>query len=73
MHIFALDLLKFFRCQLSTQAVTRPNEDRYVFSGVHSAEKLQNYLYDYIDRFVLCQVCGNPETKLVCKFNRFSE
>ena len=62
-----LDLSKFLRCQLSTRVTDRPKEDRYIFSGVHSQEKFQSYIYDYIDRFVRCTVCGNPETTLVRK------
>lgn len=58
------DLSKFLRCQLSTQVNDRPKEDRYIFSGVHLQDTFQSYLYDYIDRFVLCTICGNPETSL---------
>ena len=70
-----LDLSKFLRCQLSTQVNDRPKEDRYIFSGVHLQDTFQSYLYDYIDRFVLCTICGNPETSLVrtLKDNYFQE
>lgn len=35
-----------------------------VINGDTRTEELQNILQDYINKFVLCKVCGNPETKL---------
>ena len=33
-------------------------------AGVHLAAKLQDILFDYIENFVLCKHCRNPETML---------
>ena len=37
----------------------------YIISGSHNRDVLQNALDRFIERFVLCSECDNPETKLV--------
>ena len=39
--------------------------ERYIVNGSHDAGKLQDLLDGFIRKFVLCQACDNPETKLV--------
>ncbi|KAM0676270.1 Eukaryotic translation initiation factor 5A-1 [Gurleya vavrai] len=48
--------------------------DKFSIKGMHRPEDLQNAIYDFIDMFVLCGVCNNPETlyKLNCE-NVFME
>jgi translation initiation factor 2 beta subunit (eIF-2beta)/eIF-5 len=41
-------------------------ENRYTISGVHEYGTLQKALEKFIDKFVLCPICDNPETELVC-------
>ena len=38
--------------------------DRYIVNGAHDAGKLQDTLDGFINRFVLCPSCKNPETHL---------
>lgn len=38
---------------------------RYFLNGRFSAERLQALVYDFVDAYVLCQSCGNPETRFV--------
>ncbi|KAI5151556.1 translation initiation factor 5 [Enteropsectra breve] len=38
---------------------------RYFLNGIFESERLESVLYDFIDLFVLCKECSNPETKFV--------
>lgn len=56
---------KYFGCELGAQVYMQ--DDLYIVNGAHDADKLLNYLYGFIKRFVLCPKCSNPETDLsVC-------
>jgi translation initiation factor 5 len=39
--------------------------DRYIINGAHDAEKLATVLDSFIEKFVLCPSCNNPETEFV--------
>ena len=39
--------------------------ERYIVNGAHDGDKLQEILDDFIQKFVLCPECENPETVLV--------
>jgi hypothetical protein len=39
--------------------------DRYIVNGSHDAEKLASVLDVFIDKFVLCGECKNPETEFL--------
>lgn len=38
-------------------------DDDYIVNGFIEDENLLKYLYTYIENFVICQTCHNPETK----------
>jgi len=63
---FSLDITKFFGYEFSTAVRMDEKENRYTISGVHEYETLQKALEKFIDKFVLCPICDNPETELVC-------
>ncbi|KAJ3417582.1 hypothetical protein HDV05_000039 [Chytridiales sp. JEL 0842] len=56
---------KFFGCELGAQVQCDAVNDRYIVNGAHDAEKLQNLLDGFINKFVLCPSCKNPETDLI--------
>ncbi|KAI9223896.1 domain found in IF2B/IF5-domain-containing protein [Blastocladiella britannica] len=56
--------IKFFGTELGAQTKHEPKNDRYIINGTHDAQKLQDLLTVFIDKFVLCGACGNPETNL---------
>lgn len=57
---------KFFGCELGAQtSFATPNDDRYIVNGAHTADRLRELLDVFIDKFVLCASCKNPETELV--------
>ena len=60
-HAFIL----VFGCELGAQVTCDEKTNRYVLTGAHDQEKLQNTLDGFIDKFVLCSFCKNPETDLV--------
>ncbi|KAI8852116.1 domain found in IF2B/IF5-domain-containing protein [Chytridium lagenaria] len=58
---------KFFGCELGAQVKCDEKNDRYIINGAHTADKLQDLLDGFINRFVLCGSCKNPETDLIIK------
>lgn len=56
---------KFFGCELGAQTVLDEKNDRYIVNGAHEANRLRELLDGFIDKFVLCKSCKNPETDLV--------
>lgn len=60
-----LDPTKFFGFELGTQVKIVQKNDKYIVNGAHDAEKLQDVLDLFIEKFVLCSDCKNPETDLV--------
>jgi len=62
---------KFFGCELGAQTSFDEKNDRYIVNGAHDANRLRELLDGFIDKFVLCKSCKNPETELVIlKVNR---
>jgi translation initiation factor 5 len=56
-------ILKFISYELSLQ--TKLEKQKYIINGKHDQLKIQNIIYDFIDKFVLCYHCENPETFFV--------
>lgn len=63
-------VIKYFGFELGAQANAKPTDDRWIINGAHDAPKLQDYLDGFIDKFVLCKKCKNPETEVILKENR---
>ncbi|KAI8911479.1 domain found in IF2B/IF5-domain-containing protein [Gorgonomyces haynaldii] len=57
--------IKYFGTELGAQVKIEQEAQRYILTGQHDAEKLQTTLDGFIDKFVLCGSCKNPETDLV--------
>ena len=55
---------KFFGCELGAQTSFDEKNDRYIVNGAHDAIRLRELLDGFIDKFVLCGDCKNPETDL---------
>jgi len=56
---------KFFGCELGAQTQIDKKNDRYIVNGSHNEQKLQEILDIFIEKFVLCDECDNPETTFV--------
>jgi translation initiation factor 5 len=63
-------VIKYFGFELGAQTNTNPADDRWIINGAHDASKLQDYLDGFINKFVLCKKCKNPETDVVIKDGR---
>ena len=59
------DSTKYFGCELGAQTSMDEKNDRYIVNGAHDATRLRELLDGYIDKFVLCGECKNPETDLI--------
>lgn len=55
-------VIKYFGFELGAQTNVDPKDDRWIINGAHEAGKLQDYLDGFINKFVLCKDCKNPET-----------
>ncbi len=60
-----VDPTKYFGCELGAQVKFDEANDRYIVNGAHDAPKLQSLLDGFIQKFVLCGSCSNPETDLI--------
>jgi len=60
---------KFFGCELGAQTSFDDKTDRYIVNGAHDATKLRELLDVFIEKFVLCKSCKNPETELIINKN----
>lgn len=60
---------KFFGCELGAQTTFDEKGDRYIVNGSHDAARLRELLDVFIDKFVLCGSCKNPETELILTKN----
>lgn len=60
---------KFFGCELGAQTSFDEKNERYIVNGAHDATKLRELLDVFIDKFVLCKSCKNPETDLLIMKN----
>ncbi|POY72794.1 hypothetical protein BMF94_4203 [Rhodotorula taiwanensis] len=56
---------KYFGCELGAQATFNDDTERYIVNGAHDQNRMRELLDGFIDRFVLCQSCKNPETELL--------
>ncbi|KAJ2920872.1 hypothetical protein H1R20_g16221, partial [Candolleomyces eurysporus] len=56
---------KFFGCELGAQTSFDEKNERYIVNGAHDANRLRELLDAFIDKFVLCRSCKNPETELI--------
>lgn len=55
---------KYFGCVLGAQVNYDPKNERYIVNGSHESSKLQDLLDGFIQKYVLCPSCHNPETVL---------
>jgi len=55
---------KYFGCVLGAQVNCDLKNERYIVNGAHDAAKLQDLLDGFIQKYVLCAGCENPETVL---------
>ena len=60
-------VIKYFGFELGAQTNMDPKDDRWIINGAHDAAKLQDHLDGFINKFVLCKKCKNPETDYVIK------
>ena len=65
------DPTKFFGCELGAQATFNDGTERYIVNGAHEASRLRDLLDVFIDKFVLCASCKNPETELLITKDEF--
>ncbi|KAH0833052.1 domain found in IF2B/IF5-domain-containing protein [Lanmaoa asiatica] len=66
-------ITKFFGCELGAQTPFDEKNDRYIVNGAHDAARLRELLDAFIDKFVLCRSCKNPETDLIILKNGRNE
>ena len=63
-------ICQWFGYALAVQAKPGQTPEQIFLNGQHDARKLQDSLYEFIDTFVICPACQNPETQMVNKEGR---
>lgn len=60
-----LDIAKFFSYEFGVPVRMDSKTNQFIISGQQNRDRLQNALHKFIEYFVLCSNCDNPETELV--------
>ncbi|OBA23264.1 hypothetical protein METBIDRAFT_76307 [Metschnikowia bicuspidata var. bicuspidata NRRL YB-4993] len=60
-------VVKFFGYEMGAQTTFKEDDDRYLVNGSHMQSELQDCLDGFINKFVLCGSCKNPETQIQIK------
>ncbi|XP_050340944.1 LOW QUALITY PROTEIN: eukaryotic translation initiation factor 5-like [Bactrocera neohumeralis] len=55
-------LMRFFQFDLGAQTTISKKDDKYLIMGSRQEEQMQQSVYSFIKKFVLCGQCKNPET-----------
>ncbi|EAN97839.1 putative eukaryotic translation initiation factor 5 [Trypanosoma cruzi] len=63
-------LMKFFQSEIGAQRTVLEKDDKFLIMGSHTEERVQEKIYDFIRKFVLCRSCRNPETQLFVERNK---
>ncbi|KXS20688.1 hypothetical protein M427DRAFT_94179 [Gonapodya prolifera JEL478] len=58
---------KFFGFELGAQSTIDLKNNKYIVNGAHDAGRLQDVMDKFIEKYVLCGKCGNPETDFIIK------
>lgn len=58
-------LLKFLGIARGSQATFDAKDNKYYIMGNHPSAEVQDTVYDFIERYVLCKYCRNPETQVL--------
>ena len=58
---------KFIAYELGTQTQVDTKHRKYIVCGHHDVSCLQKIILRFVDLFVICTCCSNPETCLVVK------
>lgn len=66
-------LIKYFGFELGAQTSINESVDRFHVNGIHDSGKLQDTLDGFINKFVLCGSCKNPETDFIIHKNGLVE
>ncbi|TBU20015.1 subunit beta of translation initiation factor 2 [Hamiltosporidium tvaerminnensis] len=61
----AVHILKFISYELGSISFFDSKNGRYIVNGSHDTNKVQAKIYDFIEIYVMCEVCRNPETFFV--------
>jgi len=60
-------MTKYFGFELGAQTICDEKNDRWIVNGKHEEEDLAKLLDDFIEKYILCKKCRNPETIMVVK------
>ncbi|ODV85183.1 hypothetical protein CANARDRAFT_7832 [[Candida] arabinofermentans NRRL YB-2248] len=58
-------VIKYFGFELGAQTSISEENEKYMINGQHDISKLQDVLDGFINKYVLCPSCKNPETEII--------
>lgn len=58
-------LLKFLGNALGAQSTYVKADDKFLVMGQHTQERVQELVFRFIEHYVLCRSCRNPETEVI--------
>jgi len=65
-----LYLMKFLSYYLGTQFRLDKHTKLYILNGSQDQVKLRELIFDFIEKYILCRLCHNPETSLKVNVKR---
>lgn len=66
-------LMRFLSLELGAQSTITKKDDKYLLMGKFTDERMQELIYLFIGKFVLCTGCRNPETTIELNTKREEE
>jgi len=60
-------MTKYFGFELGAQTICDEKNDRWIVNGKHEEEDLAKLLDDFIEKYILCRKCRNPETIMIVR------
>jgi len=57
-------IMRFISYEVAALAKYHEKDDKWTVMGQHSKDRVQEKIYDFITKFVLCKHCRNPETDM---------
>lgn len=57
-------ITKYLSYEMGTLSSIDEKNAKYIINGAHDKERVQIYIYHFVNDFVLCPECRNPETVL---------
>lgn len=64
-------LIQYIKANIGAQCSTK--QERIILTGTHSTQDVQDTIFEFINDFILCKICQNPETSIKKRSNKLKQ